>query len=40
MWDLRAGRTGTNIMKNTGIVWFKIRQEVTPEAFKDVLFDT
>ena len=40
MWDLRAGRTGTNIVKSTGIVWIKINQEMTPEEFKDVLFDT
>ena len=39
MWDLRAGRTGTNIVKSTGIVWIKINQEMTPEEFKDVFFD-
>ena len=34
MWDLRAGRTGTNRVKSTGIVWIKINQKMAPEEIR------
>ena len=39
MWYLRAGKTGTYIMKSTRIVWINVIQEMLPKELKDVPFD-